>query len=115
MAFNSIYAETTIYMMGEEFQATIEFRILSHGYKPSFYDPGAGPEFDIDSITLQWDTYDEVANKPMLGAEWVVDKGKLFDCLCNLDSVYDACIKQIEKEEEDDWREYDEDYYRDER
>ena len=115
MAFNTLCAETGLDMMGEDFFVTIEFRITSHGFKGSWDEQGFDPEFEIDKIILQREYWDDQTHKIEQGSEWVVDSGKLFDCLCETDRVYNACVEQIEQEEENDWREYDEDYYRDER
>jgi len=42
-------------MMGEDFVADVEVRVISYGYPAMWDDPGAAPEYDIESITLQRD------------------------------------------------------------
>lgn len=109
--YDTLTAETGIEMMGEDFFVTIEYHVTCRGYKGSWDEPPYDPEFDIERIILEREYWDD--GEIVRGAEWIVDSGKLFDCLCENDAVISACLEGIVQEEENDWREYDEDYYRD--
>ena len=48
--YGTAYAATTF--MGFEAELSIDYTITSFGYPSSWDEPGEGPEFEIDSITM---------------------------------------------------------------
>jgi len=91
--------ETWINFMGREFVVELEWSISSYGSAPSFYDPGDGPDFDIDRIWLRENREDEsTCAADDFGPAFEVT-GKLFQVICNqtriCDDVYNSILRTI--------------------
>jgi hypothetical protein len=108
-------------LMGEDFVVEIDYRITSRGYPaktcgpPEDCYPAEGPEYDIESITLQREIFVESPVTPgfvhwALGPAWEIsDKDRQFELLVN---HFDEQIWQHAADNAADDRDYDEDYYR---
>jgi hypothetical protein len=106
---------SSLTLMGFDFCAEIEIEVLDWGTPPTglygppeFYDPGASPDYAIESLTLQTD------DCYALGAKFEAT-GELLRVLSN--HFASEILQTIEASEPEDLSrsEYDEDYYRDER
>lgn len=83
-------------MMGADFYATVEINVTSWGCPAKTYGdpydcyPAEAPEFEVEEIILQHD------EPGALGAEWKIDpQSALFDVLCDLPSIRDACYEAV--------------------
>ena len=83
-------------MMGADFWATVEINVTSWGCEAKTYGPlencypAEDPEFEVEEIILQHD------EPGALGAEWVIEpRSKLFEVLCNVQSIKDACYEAV--------------------
>jgi hypothetical protein len=98
--------ETYLNFMGRDFVAMIEYTVSDWG-APALIDynyggdPGWGPEWDIEAITLHEDREGD------LGPDFVVT-GKLFQSLANNIKIYDAVNDSVNYKAQD--RDYEEDY-----
>ena len=108
--------KTALSLMGEDFVVEIDYRITSRGYPaktsgpPEDCYPAEGPEYDIESITLQREIFDFKKYAYSLGPAWEIShKDALFFFLWK---HFDEQIRQHAADNDDDDRDYDEDYYR---
>lgn len=105
-------------LMGFDFLAEIEVRVTDFGQGPTglngppeFSDPGWGAEFEVEEIILHLD-------EPGRFGPAFVTNGALFEGLAAhfSDDISEAiALHEPEPNPWDEGREYDEDYYRDDR
>jgi hypothetical protein len=103
-------ATTSLNFMGADFVAEIELTITSFATRQTFDDPGWGPEFDIESITLreeriEWVTVDKFGFKTSC-REWLGPPfeatGALFQVLAASRAIDEAILSTIQDESETD-------------
>ena len=80
--------EASLNFMGHDFEAVIEYSVSDWGAPPIIDynyggDPGWGPEWDIENITLREDREGD------LGPDFIAT-GKLFQSLVNNAKIYEA-------------------------
>lgn len=91
-------ATTCLNFMGADFLAEIELTVSDWGASPTYYDPGWGPEFYIDSITLreersEWNRTRRVY-RHWLGPPFEAT-GALFQTLAASRAIDDAILQTL--------------------
>lgn len=84
--------------MGEEFVAEVDYRVTFWGELASRDDPGAGPEWEIDSIYLYRDVSFFEPEPP-----WFEATGALFCVLANLEKINDAICESVYEDQYDNY------------
>jgi len=82
-------AEAFVPFMGFDAYATIEYQITDFGYPASWDEPGEGPEFEIESITLRVENEDGEA-----GPEFDLT-GRLLTEFCCSQRINEAVYETI--------------------
>jgi hypothetical protein len=84
-----LLAVSSINFMGFDFLLEIDFIVTDWGSRATWDDPGWGPEFDIQSITLLNEDPDHYGAPPHRAT------GALFRLLANLRSTNDAILQTL--------------------
>lgn len=87
---------TEISFMGFPAVVTVDYRVTEHGARPIIDydnggDPGWGPEWEIEQITIQVEN-----GFGLLGPEFVAT-GELFKVLSDSDEIEDAIKREVER------------------
>lgn len=95
-------ATTGLNFMGADFVAEIELTITSPATRQTFDDPGWGPDFEIESITLREERF-----QMQPPAYWVLGPpfeatGALFQVLATSRAIDEAILSAIQDESETD-------------
>ena len=86
-----------LYMMDTDWVVHIEYEKTSDGYEGDYFDPGWGAEYEIDRIWLARDR-----NWRIQEPRWELT-GEQYDLVANMESVHDAVVADITKDERFSW------------